>query len=132
VAERRRAVALARHYWEFEGLSAVDLPATTVPGGCFSVPRAFTLANTTVRVRNYPSLDPEFSPTLSQRYWDLVGPGISVPDPTAPGFDEFNAAGFPRNQYVRSYVRRDGTVVRGYWRNSPKDGLPTCQIISCS
>jgi len=56
---------------------------------------------------------------------------VSVPAPTAPGFGEFNAAGFPKNQYVRPYVTRTGTLVSGYWRNSPSDGLPTCHIISC-
>jgi hypothetical protein len=43
----------------------------------------------------------------------------------------FNAAGFPKNQYVRPYIRSDGTSVNGYWRNSPTDGLPTCQFVSC-
>lgn len=43
----------------------------------------------------------------------------------------FNEAGFPKNQYVRPYLRRDGTFVHGYWRNSPSDGLPTCRIIRC-
>jgi hypothetical protein len=79
-------------------------------------------------VSDYQALDPRFSATLSDDYWRGAG---SAPDYTAPGFGELNGAGFPKNQYVRSYVRRDGTFVHGYWRNSPSDGLPTCQIISC-
>jgi hypothetical protein len=112
-------------------LPPVDLPATTLPGGCFDVSSSFALPNTTVRVSGYSAVDPGFSPTLSERYWSAAGSGVSVPDPTAPGFGKDNAAGFPRNQYVRPYVRRDGTLVSGYWRNDPTDGLPTCRVVSC-
>jgi hypothetical protein len=112
-------------------LPPVDLPATTLPGGCFDTPSSFALPNTTVRVSSYSAIDPSFSPALSERYWSAAGPGVSVPDPTAPGFGQDNAAGFPRNQYVRPYVRTDGTLVSGYWRNDPTDGLPTCRVVSC-
>ena len=81
-------------------------------------------------MRNDGSLDPAFSPDLGESCWTSAS-GSSVPDPTAPGFGELNEAGFPKNQYVRPYVRRDGTPVSGYWRNSPTDGLPTCEVISC-
>lgn len=96
-----------------------------------NVPAAFSLPQTTVRVANYGALDPSYSPTLTQRYWSSDIQSISTPDPSAPGFGELNAAGFPKNQYVRPYMRSDGTLVSGYWRNSPSDGLPTCEVIAC-
>jgi hypothetical protein len=122
----------AQHY-PAQHYPAVDYPAQTIPGTtiprtCFDSRSYLAPSHTTVRVRDYQALDPGFSRTLSDDYWRGAG---SVPDYTAPGFGELNAAGFPKNQYVRSYVRRDGTFVHGYWRNSPSDGLPTCQIISC-
>lgn len=46
-------------------------------------------------------------------------------------YGELNEAGFPKNQYVRPYTRKDGTHVDGYYRNSPSDSLPTCHYISC-
>lgn len=88
-------------------------------------------SQTTIRVSGYGAIDPSYSPQLTSDYWSAAGRTVSYPDPTAPGYGELNAAGFPKNQYVRPYVRRDGTMVSGYWRNSPSDGLPTCQIISC-
>jgi hypothetical protein len=109
---------------------AQTIPAQSVPGGCFDVPRAFARANTTVRTSNYAALDAGYSEAFSDRYWSAT-PDVSMPDPTAAGFGEFNAAGFPKNQYVRPYVRRDGTFVHGYWRNSPSDGLPRCHVIRC-
>lgn len=112
-------------------LPAINLPPVNLPGSCIEVPRAFALAKTTVRVSGYGALDPKFSSKLSESYWTAAGPDVSIPDPTAPGFGEDNAAGFPRNQYVRPYVRSDGTMVSGYWRNDPSDGLPTCDVISC-
>ena len=42
-----------------------------------------------------------------------------IPSSSAPG--GYNAAGCPKNQWVNGYVRADGTVVSGYWRNSPTD-----------
>jgi hypothetical protein len=111
-------------------IPAQTIPAQTLPGGCFDAPKSFAIGNTTVRTSNYAALDPGYSPALSTKYWDST-PDVSVPDPTAAGFGELNAAGFPKNQYLRPYVRRDGTFVHGYWRNSPSDGLPTCRVISC-
>ena len=96
------------------------------------MPRAFSPERSTIfDDAAYPRLDADYSPGLTTGLWDRSGSSINVPDYTAPGFAEYNAAGFPKNQYVRSYVRRDGTLVRGYWRNSPSDGLATCHIISC-
>jgi hypothetical protein len=111
-------------------LPAQTIPAQTIPGGCYDAPKSFAIANTTVRTTNYTALDPGYSRTLSTKYWTST-PNVSVPDATAAGFGELNGAGFPKNQYVRPYVRRDGTFVHGYWRNSPSDGLPTCRVISC-
>ena len=112
-------------------LPAINLPATTIRGGCLDVPKAFALPNTTVRTENYGAIDSNYSPKLTSQYWDTDPQGTSTPDPTASGFGTTNDAGFPRNQYVRPYVRRDGTPVAGYWRNSPTDGLPTCDVITC-
>ena len=112
-------------------LPAVDLPPSTLPGGCVDAPQAFSLPNTTIRTSNYSAVDPKYAAGPTQRYWAAAGPDVSVPDPTAPGFGQFNAAGFPKNQYVRPYIRSDGTVVSGYWRNDPTDGLPTCDVINC-
>jgi len=122
----------AQHY-PAQHYPAVDYPAQTIPGTtiprtCFDSGSYLAPSETTVRVSGYGALDPGFSSSLSDGYWRSAG---SVPDFTAPGFGGVNAAGFPKNQYVRSYLRRDGTFVHGYWRNSPSDGLPTCQIISC-
>jgi hypothetical protein len=111
-------------------IPAQTIPAQTIPGGCYDAPKSFAIGNTTVRTSNYAAVDPGYSGTLSTKYWDST-PDVSVPDPTAAGFGELNDAGFPKNQYVRPYVRRDGTFVHGYWRNSPSDGLPTCRVISC-
>jgi hypothetical protein len=112
-------------------LPAITLPATTIHGGCLDVPRAFALPNTTVRTENYSAIDSNYSPKLPAQDWDADPQGTSTPDPTASGFGTTNDAGFPRDQYVRPYVRRDGTPVAGYWRNSPTDGLPTCDVITC-
>jgi hypothetical protein len=117
-------------------LKAVDIPAKvipaqTIPGKCIDASNAFAPIKTTVRDRNYEALDPRYSPELTGRYWEAGGTATETPDSTAPGFGEDNAAGFPKNQYVRPYVRSDGTLVNGYWRNSPSDGLPTCKVIEC-
>jgi hypothetical protein len=107
--------------------------ARTAPSSIVEVlnDRFGTDLTATVRVSGYAAIDPGFSSSLSQRYWASAGPDVSVPDSTAPGFGSDNAAGFPKNQYVRPYVRSDGTMVTGYWRNDPTDGLPTCEVISC-
>ncbi len=124
-------------------LPAQTLPGQTIPGTCFDSAAAAYLppVDTTVLADGYAAIDPDFSPELSEAYWDSVpvAPATSssgysgsyVPDFTAPGFGELNEAGFPKNQYVRPYLRRDGTSVTGHWRNSPSDGLPTCSIIDC-
>jgi hypothetical protein len=127
---------LGGHRYPSQRIAPVDIPSQvipgqSIPGGCLDVPAAFTPSHTTVRVSGYPKIDPSFSAPLSQQYWNAAGSGSEIPNPTAPGFGELNAAGFPKDQYVRSYVRRDGTMVSGYWRNSPNDGLPTCRVISC-
>lgn len=113
-------------------LPARHLPARQVDKQCFDAPSSFTLDKTTLLADDaYTSVDPSYSLTLTQRYRSSVGSSGSYPDPTAPGFGELNGAGYPKNQYVRPYIRRDGTAVTGYWRNSPSDGLPTCRVISC-
>jgi hypothetical protein len=116
-------------------IAGVDIPARTIQaqtirGGCLPVSPGFSPEETTVRVSHYGQIDPQFDQALSNDYWSSGG-AVSVPDVTAPGFGELNAAGFPKNQYVRPYVRSNGTLVSGYWRNSPADGLPTCRIIAC-
>jgi hypothetical protein len=112
-------------------LPAQHLPAQHVPGTCLDVADAFAPSRTNVRVKNYATIDRSFSPELTTRYWTGAGAAVSFPDVFAPGYGQLNAAGFPKNQYVRPYLRRDGTFVSGYWRNSPSDGLPTCLFIHC-
>jgi hypothetical protein len=120
----------AQHY-PAQNLPAQYLPAQHVSGGCFNLPLSFAPAHTSVRVSNYGRTDRSFSPQVTSRYWRTAGPSVSYPNTYASGFGGYNAAGFPKNQYVRSYFRRDGTFVHSYWRNSPTDGLPTCRIIHC-
>jgi hypothetical protein len=118
-------------------IPAVSIPAMTIPGyelprRCFDTTAAvLPPSRTTVRVRNYRAVDRQYSPQLSATFWRRAGRSVSIPDYAAPGFGEVNGAGFPKNQYVRPYIRRDGTYVSGYWRNSSTDGLPTCRITSC-
>jgi hypothetical protein len=123
------------HRYPAQHLPAQTIPAQTIPAQhvgrtCIEVADEFAPEDTTVRVDDYEEVDPQYSSTLSTRYWS-ASPEGQIPDPSAPGFGEYNDAGFPKNQYVRPYVRRDGTYVGGYWRNSPTDGLPTCRVISC-
>lgn len=121
----------AQHY-PAQHYPAKTYPAHRYPGQCYHVPKAFEPSNTTVLDDSaYSNVDPSYSPTLTRRYRSAAGGSASYPDPTAPGFGESNGAGYPKNQYVPPYVRRDGTTVSGYWRNSPSDGLPTCRVISC-
>jgi hypothetical protein len=112
-------------------LPAQHLPALHVSGACFNLSSSFAPSRTTVRVRNYGAIDRRFSPQVTSSYWRDAGSPVSYPNTYAAGFGGYNAAGFPKNQYVRSYFRRDGTFVHSYWRNSPTDGLPTCRIIRC-
>jgi len=78
---------------------------------------------------------------LERDYPDVETGSYAMPDTSnAPGVSSsqdfsgvggVNDAGYPKNQYVRPHMRRDGTYVQGYWRNSPNDGLPTCKVIDC-
>lgn len=134
-AQRISGFTLNGHKYPAQKLPAVDLPAQTIPGEtvprhCETAPASFSLHSTTIRTSGYESIDPLYSDEASEEYWNEA-PDVATPDPTAAGFGEFNAAGFPKNQYVRPYVRKDGTHVDGYWRNSPSDGLPTCRVIGC-
>jgi hypothetical protein len=119
-------------------IPAVTIPAVTIPGytlpeRCFDTDESEALppSETTVRVRNYQRIDSHFSLALSIAYWRQTGKSSSVPSYDAEGFGEVNAAGAVQNQYVRSYVRADGTFVPGYWRHGRTDGRPTCKIIRC-
>ena len=114
-----------------QNIAGQTIPAQRIPGGCLPVANGFAPQDTTVRVSHYEQIDPQFDGAESTDYWSSIGQNVSVPDVTAAGFGELNGAGFPKNQYVRPYFRRDGTYVSGYWRNSPTDGLPTCRIIRC-
>ncbi len=107
------------------------IAATTIPGGCYTVAAVFSIRNTTIRSSGYRGLDAVFSARLTNRYWGRTGSASAVPDPSAPGYGSYNAAGFPRNEFVKTYFRSDGTMVSGYWRNSSSDGLPTCLTIDC-
>ena len=109
-------------------IPATTIPALHVPRRCFDLR---TVSNTTIRISNYDRIDPLYDSRATGDYWRTTGLTSAAPDYTASGFGGVNAAGFPKNQYVRPYVRRDGTFVSGYWRNSPTDGLPTCRIIQC-
>jgi hypothetical protein len=112
-------------------IPASDIPASTIPATCFDVANDFALRDTTIRTGGYERIDPLYSMARTTGYWNQLGSTNLTPDPTAAGFGQYNAAGYPKNQYVRPYVRSDGTAVSGYWRNSPSDGLPTCDVISC-
>jgi hypothetical protein len=125
----------ARHfpaqYLPAQHLAAQHLPAQHVAAICLRTSANFAPAKTTVRISHYRSIDPAFAAKLSTTYWNTAGTTVSYPNVYAEGFGSLNAAGFPKDQYVRPYLRRNGTFVAGYWRNSPTDGLPTCRIIHC-
>ena len=118
-------------------IPAVSIPAFTVPG--YTVPeRCFDSENdalppskTSVRVRNYHRIDSNFSLALSVAYWRRTGTSSLVPEHSAEGFGESTAAGSAKNQYVRAYIRTDGTFVPGHWRHGTSNGRPTCQFIRC-
>lgn len=118
-------------------IPAVSIPAFTIPG--YTVPeRCFDSKNdalppskTSVRVRNYHRIDSNFSLALSVAYWRQTGTSSLVPEHSAEGFGESTAAGFAKNQYVRAYIRTDGTFVPGRWRHGTSDGRPTCKFIRC-
>jgi hypothetical protein len=114
-------------------IPAVTIPAYTVPARCFDTDKSETprLSKTTVRVRHYDRIDSHFSLMLSVAYWRQTGASTSVPSYAAEGFAEVNAAGALRNQYVRPYLRDNGTFVPGHWRHGRTAGQPTCKIIRC-
>jgi hypothetical protein len=111
--------------------TAGSLVKVSGPAGVESLSSDFAPSSLRIRTRNYSALDRRYSSGLTTRYWSRSGRAASAPDVTATGFGEYNAAGYPKNEYVRPYLRRDGTPVSGYWRNSSSDSLPTCRVISC-
>jgi hypothetical protein len=130
-AQHYRAQHYPAQHYPAQHYPAQHYPAQHYAATCFNSPTALAPSQTTVRVRTYSATDRSFSPHLSSAYWGSVGRTVSYPNVYASGYGQLNGAGFPKNQYVRSYLRRDGTFVNGYWRNSPTDGLPTCRIIRC-
>ena len=119
-------------------IPAVSIPAFTVPGytvpeRCFDSEKTDALppSKTSVRVRSYHRLDSNFSLALSVVYWRQTGPSSLVPEHSAEGFGESTAAGFAKSQYVRAYIRTDGTFVPGHWRKATSEGRPTCKLIRC-
>jgi hypothetical protein len=129
--QRLPAQHIAAQHIPAQRIGGQHIAAQHIAGGCLTAPAAFTPTKTSVLEDGYDHLDPRYSSKLTTSYWSRAGDATSYPDPNAAGFGDYNAAGFPKNQYVRPYMRRDGTMVSGYWRNSPSDGLPTCRIISC-
>lgn len=119
-------------------IPAVSIPAFTIPGHtvperCFDSEKtdALSPSKTSVRVRNYHRIDSSFSLALSIAYWRQTGPSSLVPDHSAEGFGKSTAAGLAKSQYVRAYIRTDGTLVPGHWRKATSDGRPTCEFIRC-
>src|SRR6476659_2597889 len=114
-------------------IPAVTIPGYTIPARCYDTDEteAPPPSKTTVRVRSYNRIDSQFSLALSIAYWRQTGDSSSVPSHAARGFGEVNAAGHVKNQYVRPYVRSNGTFVPGHWRYGHADGQPTCTIIRC-
>ena len=114
-------------------IPAVTIPGYTIPARCFDTNKteAPPPSETTVRVRSYTRIDSQFSLALSIAYWRQTGNSSSVPSHAARGFGEVNAAGHVKNQYVRPYLRRNGTFVPGHWRYGNIEGQPTCKIIHC-
>ena len=114
-------------------IPASTVPGYTVPEKCFDSEQndALPPSKTSVRVRNYHRIDSNFSLALSVAYWRQTGTSSLVPEHSAQGFGESTAAGFAKNQYVRTYIRTDGTFVPGHWRHGTSDGRPTCKLIRC-
>lgn len=114
-------------------IPAVTIPGYTIPARCFDTDKteAPPPSETTVRVRSYNRIDSQFSLALSIAYWRQTGNSSSVPSHAARGFGEVNAAGHVKNQYVRPYLRSNGTFVPGRWRYGNIHGQPTCKIIRC-
>jgi len=117
----------AQHYpaqhFPAQSYPAQRFPAQRYPPTCFNSPAAPAPSETTVRVRNYGAIDRRFSPDLSSIYWRRAGPTVSFPNVYAWGYGGLNAAGFPKSQYVRSYIRRDGTYVNGVLSSVPVRGV---------
>lgn len=99
--------------WPGVDVPTVHLPALTIPG------------------KEIPGIDSQFSLALSIAYWRQTGDSSSVPSHAARGFGQVNAAGRVTNQYVRPYLRSNGTFVPGHWRYGKADGQRTCKIIRC-
>jgi len=114
-------------------IPAVTIPGYTIPARCYDTDKTEAPApsKTTVRVRSYNRIDSQFSLALSIAYWRQTGNSSSVPSHAARGFAEVNTAGHVKNQYVRPYLRSNGTFVPGHWRYGNADGQPTCTIIRC-
>ena len=114
-------------------IPAVTIPGYTIPARCYDTDKSEVLppSQTTVRVRSYSRIDSQFSLALSIAYWRKTGDSSSVPSHAAQGFGQVNAAGRVKNQYVRPYLRSNGTFVPGHWRYGKVDGKPTCKIIRC-
>ena len=114
-------------------IPALTIPGRTVPGRCFDSKTTDALlpSQTSVRVRNYLRIDSTFSLALSIAYWRQTGTSSLVPDSSAEGFSDSTTAGLAKNQYVRAYLRTDGTFVAGHWIKATSDGRPTCRIIHC-
>ena len=131
------AFDLGGTHYPAQHLPAEHISGTRIPGQhlgrtCLEAPAAFALPKTTLLpTDDYRSIDDDYSPQLTAQYRDSAGPSVDIPDPSAAGFGETNAAGLPKNQYVHSYIRTDGTFVSGYWRNSPSDGVSTCSVMDC-
>ena len=92
-------------------IPAFTTPGYTVPERCFEGEKTEVLppSKTSVRVRNYDRIDSSFSLALSIAYWRQTGPSSLVPDQIAEGFGESTAAGLAQSQYVRAYIRTDGS-----------------------
>jgi hypothetical protein len=114
-------------------IPAFTIPAHTVPARCFDSETTDALPppQTSVRVRNYQRVDSSFSLALSIAYWRQTGTSSLVPDSSAEGFAESTATGSVKNQYVRAYIRTNGTFVPGHWIKATSGGRPTCKIIHC-
>ena len=114
-------------------IPAITIPAITIPERCFDSEKSDALppSETTVRVGHYERIDSSFSLSMSVAYWRQTGSSSMVPNTKAKGFGEVTASGHVKNQYVRSYFRRDGTFVPGYWRYATSSGRSTCKIVRC-
>jgi hypothetical protein len=96
----------AQHF-SAQHIQAIHIPAVHVGQTCIDAPRAFALSRTSLLpTAGYTTIDAGYSPQLTQRYWQSAGASVDIPDPTGSGFGDTNAAGFPKNQYVRPSLPR--------------------------